>query len=68
MSGKYKKYIVSGDDLSEKQDEGGNVVNTDVPVNMNLDSLITIFVPVSKSIMCVLASIDYVIKLPRDVL
>ena len=48
MSGKYKKYIVSGDDLSEKQDEGGKVVNTDVPVNMNLDSLITIFVPVFK--------------------
>ena len=49
MSGKYKKYIVAGDDLSEKQDEGGKVVNVDVPVNMNLDSLITIFVPVSKN-------------------
>ena len=49
MSGKYKKYIVSGDDISEKWDEGGKVVNTDVPVNMNLDSLITIFVPVSKN-------------------
>ena len=49
MSGKYKKYIVSGDDISEKWDEGGKVVNTDVPVNMNLDSLITILVPVSKN-------------------
>ena len=32
MSGKYKKYIVSGDDISEKWDEGGKVVNTDLPV------------------------------------